>query len=247
MFNSLNRVEWFFNVDPLQQMKDYMKSSSGNAKDDVIRRIDSRTHFFDIICLPGSKEALYFQQAPAFLKEYAYKWWIEHKQYIADWPLFTQLLTLQFGEKNDYLIEQRLNQCKQQANEPVIEYFYDMLDLCRQHDPDTSNKQMIQKLITNLRLALYQDASKDAYATPSQFLTKIQHLENIQKLTELRHAESESPVVWHDANNASMSPHPSQFNRQILDQYITHTIRLVRSHLDRQVRLDCQTSIDIWT
>ena len=211
----IHPVHFVINVDPLQQMKDFVKPFSENANDDVIKWIDSVTHFFDIIRLPGTKEALYFQYAPAFLKEYANKWWIEHKQYITDWPMFTQLLILQFGEKNEYLIEQRLNQRKQQANEPVIKYFYDMLDLCRQYDADMSNKQKIQKLIAGLRLGLYQDAIKDMYTTPSEFLTKVQHLENIQKLIELRHAESDSPVVWHDVNNASTSSQPSQFNRQI--------------------------------
>ena len=207
-------LHFVINVDPLQQMKDFVKPFSGSTNENVTKWIESVIHFFDVLRLPGTKEALYFQYAPAFLKEYAFKWWMEHKRNITDWSTFTQLLTQQFGERNEYLIEQRLNQRKQQFNEPVIKYFYDMLDLCRQYDPEMSNKQKIQKLINGLRLILYQDAIKDTYANPSEFLSKVQHLENIQRLIELRQTQSESPTDWHNTENTSTAPRPHQQDRQ---------------------------------
>ncbi|CAF2847699.1 unnamed protein product [Rotaria sp. Silwood2] len=62
------------NTDPLQQMKDFVKPFNGNPNDEVIKWLESIVHYFDIAQISGDKETLYFQYAPAFLKEYAYKW-----------------------------------------------------------------------------------------------------------------------------------------------------------------------------
>ncbi|CAF1546738.1 unnamed protein product, partial [Rotaria sordida] len=49
-----------------------------------------------------------------------------------------------------------------------------------------SDKQKIRKLTNGLKLSLYQEAIKETYSTSFDFLIKVQQLENIQKLIELR-------------------------------------------------------------
>lgn len=188
-------IQYVVNIDPLQQMKDFVKPFYGNSEEDASKWVDSIVHFFDIIRLPGNKDELCFQYAPAFLKAYAYRWWIENKSLIYDWSIFKRMFIEQFGDKNEYLIEQQLNQRKQQPIEPVIKYFYDMIELCHKCDPTMSDKQKIRKLIHGLRLSLYQEAIKDDYSTPKQFLIKVQQLENIEKLIQLRQTSlEESPT-----------------------------------------------------
>ncbi|CAF2952547.1 unnamed protein product [Rotaria sp. Silwood2] len=167
-------------------MKDFIKRFFGNPDDDASKWLASINHFFDILRLPGNKDELCFQYAPAFLKTYAYRWWTENKSFISDWSLFRQMFIEQFGEKNEYISEQQMNQRKQQSHEPVIKYYYDMMELCHKCDPTMSNKQKVHKLILGLRLSLYQEAIKDDYSTPKEFLVKVQQLENIEKLVELR-------------------------------------------------------------
>ncbi|CAF1605405.1 unnamed protein product [Didymodactylos carnosus] len=196
-------MHFIINTDPLQQMKDFVKPFYGKSDDDVDKWIESIIHYFDVARLPGDKEQLYFQYAPAFLKEYAYKWWTEEKPCIWNWLTFKQLLMEKFGKKNEYFIEQQLDQRKQQFNEPVIKYYYDIIDLCKRYDPNMSDKQKIRKLTNGLRFSLYQDAIKETYATPSEFLTKVQHLENIQKLIELRQSQIEGSTIWKDADSTS--------------------------------------------
>jgi hypothetical protein len=196
-------LHFVINTDPLQQMKDFVKPFHGTDNDDVIKWIESIVHYFDIARLPGDKEKLYLQYAPAFLKEYAYKWWADNKHRISNWQTFTQLIIEQFGHKNEYFIEQQLDQRKQQADEPVIKYYYDIIDLCKKYDPKMSNKQKIHKLMNGLRLSLYQDAIKETYSTPSEFLTKVQHFENIQKLIDLRQMQMEVSTVWKDIDDTS--------------------------------------------
>jgi hypothetical protein len=179
-------IQYVLNIDPLQQMKDFVKPFLGNPEDDATKWLDSIVHFIDIIRLPANKDELCFQYAPAFLKAYAYRWWNENKNFIYDWSCFKRMFIEQFGEKNEYLLEQQLNQRKQQPNEPVIKYYYDMIDLCHKCDPTMSDKQKIRKLILGLRLSLYQEAIKEDYSTPKQFLIKAQQFENIEKLVELR-------------------------------------------------------------
>lgn len=74
----------------------------------------------------------------------------------------------QFGEKNEYLLEQQLNQRQQRCNEPMIKYYYDMIELCRKYDPLMSDKQKVRKLIQGLRLSLYQEVIKHDYSTPKE-------------------------------------------------------------------------------
>jgi predicted nucleic acid-binding OB-fold protein len=92
------------NTDPLQQMKDFVKPFYGNSNDDVVKWVESIVHYFDVARVTGNKEQLYFQYAPAFLEEYAYKWWSEKEQGISNWFTFKQMLIEQFDRKNEYLI-----------------------------------------------------------------------------------------------------------------------------------------------
>lgn len=198
-------AHFIISTDPLQQMKDFVRPFYGNPEDDIGKWIESITHYFDIARLPGEKEQLYLQYAPAFLKEYAYKWWTENKHAVSDWSAFKQLVTEQFGNKNDFLLERQLDQRKQQLNEPVIKYYYDIISLCKKYDPKISDKQKICKLTNGLRLSLYQEAIKETYATSSEFLSKVQHLESIQKLIELRQTQVDNATSW----NKSYSQVPS--------------------------------------
>ena len=189
-------AHFIISTDPLQQMKDFVRPFYGNPEDDIGKWIESITHYFDIARLPGEKEQLYLQYAPAFLKEYAYKWWTENKRDVSDWSTFKYMLTEQFGNKNDFLLERQLDQRKQQFNEPVTKYYYDIISLFKKYDPNMSDKQKICKLTNGLRLSLYQEAIKETYATSSEFLSKVQHLESIQKLIELRQTQMDNSTPW---------------------------------------------------
>ena len=179
-------IQYVLNIDPLQQMKDFVKPFFGNSEEDAIKWVDSIIHFVEIIRLPARKEDLCYQYAPAFLKANAYRWWNENKNLLSDWSSFKRMFIEQFGEKNEYLMEQQLNQRKQLPNEPVLQYYYDMIDLCHKCDPSMSDKQKVRKLILGLRLSLYQEAIKEHYSTPKQFLARVEQFENIEKLVELR-------------------------------------------------------------
>lgn len=179
-------VQYVINIDPLQQMKDFVKPFNGSSEVDPRRWLDSITNFFDIVRLPGNREDLCFQYGPAFLKAYALRWWTDNKDCICDWRTFCRTFLEQFAERNEYLLEQQLQQRKQQPSEPVVKYYYDMIELCHRCDPAMPDRQKIRKLIHGLRLPLFQEAIKDEYTTPKEFLRKIQQLENLEKLVELR-------------------------------------------------------------
>ncbi|CAF3324288.1 unnamed protein product [Rotaria socialis] len=213
------------NTDPLQQMKDFVKSFNGNPTDDVTKWLDSIIHYFDIAQISGDKETLYFQYAPAFLKEYAYRWWTDQKHYIFSWSTFKQALMTQFAEKNEYLIEQQFDQRKQQLNEPVIKYYYDIIDLCKKYDSHMSDKQKIRKLTNGLKLSLYQEAIKESYSTPYEFLTKVQQLENTQKLIESRQDQTAQVSNIMNHNNKFSSPHHRSNNYTTKSMYYPSSVQ----------------------
>lgn len=181
------------NSDPLQQMKEFVKPFHGRDQDDVHKWLESITHYFSVTRLPGVQEQLYLQYAPAFLKDIAYKWWKENKQEDWSWQTFKQALICQFGNKNEHLLARQLDQRRQQYNEPVIQYYYDILELCNKYDPDMSDKQKVFKLINGLRWSLYTEAVKDVYTNPAEFLSKVQQVENVQRIIELRQAQLTNP------------------------------------------------------
>lgn len=190
---NMTPVQVMVTTDPLQQMKDFVKPFHGHMEEDVHKWIESIVHYFNIAKLPGNQEALYLQYAPAFLKSYAYQWWKENKRNDWDWNMFKQSIVDQFGKMNEYLIGRQLDQRKQQYNESVLKYYYDMMDLCNKYDPTMSNKQKIYKLTNGLRLSLYQEAMKTSYSTPTEFLTKVQQIESIQQLVEQRQMQARAP------------------------------------------------------
>jgi hypothetical protein len=227
--SSIPSIQYVINIDPLQQMKDFVKPFFGNPEDDASKWLASINHFFDIIRLPGNKDDLCFQYAPAFLKTYAYRWWIENKSFIGDWSRFKEMFIEQFGEKNEYLLEQQLNQRRQQSNEPVIKYYYDMMELCHKCDSTMSDKQKVRKLILGLRLSLYQEAIKDDYFTPKEFLIKVQQLENIEKLVELRQTSITDSMTRQPLNHD-----PSSYPQIESSSYVHHQNPSFSSHQSSQ-------------
>lgn len=208
--NDLARMKVIVNTDPLQQMKDFVKVFHGNSDEDVYKWLESIVHYFNVAQFPGNQERLYLQYAPAFLKSYAYEWWKENKLDEWNWEMFKSTIIEQFGKTNEYLIGRQLDQRKQQYNESVIKYYYDVLELCNKYDPTMSNKQKIYKLTNGLQLSLYQEAIKMTYTTPIEFLTKVQQIENIQKLIEHRRMQMRVPDELHNETYSDLS---NRYNR----------------------------------
>ncbi|CAF3262391.1 unnamed protein product [Rotaria sp. Silwood2] len=203
-------------------MKDFVKPFNGNPNDDIIKWLESIVHYFGIAQISGDKETLYFQYAPAFMKEYAYKWWANQKHYIFSWSIFKQAVITQFSEKNEYLIAQQFDQRKQQINEPVIKYYYDIIDLCKKYNSDMTDKQKIRKLTNGLKLSLYQEAIKETYSTSFDFLTKVQQLENIQKLIELRQNQTtQVSTIMKNDDKLSLPSHFYQSSSRQPNNYST--------------------------
>lgn len=203
-------------TDPLQQMKDFVKPFYGNREEDVYKWIESITHYFNVARLPGDQDALYLQYAPAFLKSYAYEWWKENKRPDWTWLTFKQSIFEQFGKTNEYLIDRLLDQRKQQYNESVIKYYYDVIDLCNKYDSNMSDKQKVHKLTKGLRFSLYQEAIKQTYTSPTDFLIKVQQIENVQQLIEHRQMQMDQEDQRRTTmNNPQMNVNQYRANERV--------------------------------
>ncbi|CAF4348090.1 unnamed protein product [Rotaria socialis] len=141
------------------------------------------------------------------------------------WSIFKQALITQFAEKNEYLIEQQSDQRKQQLNESVSKYYYDIIDLCKKYHPHISGKQEIRKLTNGLKLSLYQAAIKERYSTPYDFLTTAQQLENIQKLIELIPDQTTQVSNIMNNNNKLSSPHHRSNNYTAKPMYYPSSVQ----------------------
>ncbi|CAF4129648.1 unnamed protein product [Rotaria magnacalcarata] len=79
---------------------------------------------------------------------------------------------------------QQFDQRKQQLNEPVIKYYYDIADLCKKYDPHMSDKQKIRKLANGLKLSLYQEVIKESVWV---WVATLFNIEQQQQLSKLRY------------------------------------------------------------
>ncbi|CAF4467673.1 unnamed protein product [Rotaria socialis] len=183
-------------------IKDFVEPFNGNhSTDDITKCLDSIIHYFDIAQIS------------------------DQKHYIFSWSIFKQALITQFAEKNEYLIEQQSDQRKQQLNESVSKYYYDIIDLCKKYHPHISGKQEIRKLTNGLKLSLYQAAIKESYSTPYDFLTKAQQLENIQKLIELIPDQTTQVSNIINNNNKLSSPHHRSNNYTAKPMYYPSSVQ----------------------
>jgi hypothetical protein len=66
-------------------------------------------------------------------------------------------------------------------------------------------------------VSLYQDAIKETYTTPSEFLAKVEQLENIQKLIELRQTQNEQiDQQYNPYYPPNHQPYPPEYGNQYL-------------------------------
>jgi hypothetical protein len=76
---------------------------------------------------------------------------------------------------------------------------------------------------------LYQEAIKDDYFTPKEFLVKVQHLENIEKLVELRQTSITDSMTRQPLNND-----PSSYPQIESSSYVHHQNPSFSSHQSSQ-------------
>ncbi|CAF0806681.1 unnamed protein product [Didymodactylos carnosus] len=220
-------------VEPthLQQKKDFVVPFHGRPTEHVTKWVKSINHYFDVVSTYGNKQILAYQYAPGFLKDNALEWWLKHNRHSHDWNSLTQQLIQQFPPPLDHidkqLIYQQLYSRKQQNDESVTKYYYDVIHLYNQCDNSISDRDKVDKLIHGLKISLYQEAMRQHIGsqcqTPNELSIKLQQMEIIENIIAYRQCETQSsamdntnsrqPGYYRQRNYAAFNPQNNYYQQ----------------------------------
>ncbi|CAF0861499.1 unnamed protein product [Didymodactylos carnosus] len=146
---------------------------------------------------------------PTFLKDGARIWHESNKQQMRDWQQFKALFRRQFvshlSVTDKLLLANQLNNRRQALNEPVTQYYHDMMKLCRQYDPDMDDAERRTKLLNGLKVELLDKIlPQPMFGTTNDLLLALQQIEAGQKFTSQRMNDSTVIVEERPAQSTTM-------------------------------------------
>ena len=191
---------------------------SGTSNENVNDWLEIITLKFDIIGYDASQKRRF---VPQYLDGNALKWHITHREELATWDAYTRALSAAFPrlqtasrDMNLQLLKNRL----QTTTESFTQYYNAILALCRQHQPDMDDRQIVDWLKAGMTITLYERLQGEEFATPQDLLVRAQRLELDHAVLVLRQralvpsidapqAPLPPPELHHATQSTSYSPH----------------------------------------
>ncbi|CAF1649883.1 unnamed protein product [Didymodactylos carnosus] len=102
-----------------------------------------------------------------FLAGAGKEWFIENTETITTWTVFKhEFLKIHSSPATKQLAAQRLRNRQQRLNEPIIEYYIDIMKLCKTVDPDMTAVSKVDNLLHGLKSSLMKEVLRHAPETP---------------------------------------------------------------------------------
>jgi len=169
---------------------DTIPTFSGEPHDNVHEWLDTVSLKFDIIGYNPLQKRRFIAQ---YLSGNALKWHLTHRDALLAWDEYIQAIAAGFPhpittsrDMNLKLLRDR----KQGPAESFIEYYTSMVDLCRKHDPQMANVQIIDWLKAGMKLNLYERLQGEEFNTPQALLVRAQRVELANAVLDARKRES---------------------------------------------------------
>ncbi|UYV75292.1 hypothetical protein LAZ67_12003347 [Cordylochernes scorpioides] len=135
----------------------------------------------------GWDESMCLANVVFFLEGAARCWFDNVEESITTWNTFKEEFTRTFGDKEDYVrrIESSLKVRAQKPDESVELYIQDVLNLCRQLNPNMSEEDRVGHLMKGVAENIYQALLAIEVTTTGEF---TQHCRRIEKLNKIESA-----------------------------------------------------------
>ncbi|CAF4710410.1 unnamed protein product, partial [Rotaria magnacalcarata] len=118
-----------------------------------------------------------------FLDGHPKQWFIENITIFESWNVFkTQFLHIYLSPSSKQLASNRLRTRQQRYDETVIEYYTDVIKLCRLVDTNMTDASKLDHLYHGLKPSLMKDVLRGAPSTPADFLEQARREENLDRL-----------------------------------------------------------------
>lgn len=118
---------------------------------------------------------------PTFLAGPAKNWFNENHAVFESWTTFkAEFINVYTSPSTKQLASQRLRHRQQGIDETVIEYYTNILKLCKIVDPEMTNATKLDYLYHGLRPSLLKDVFRKQPQTPAEFLEHARHEEVLE-------------------------------------------------------------------
>lgn len=183
--------------DPSSLMEQYQYKAvinsiptfSGETREKVDDWLEIISLKFDILAYEPQQRRRFI---PQYLAGNALKWHFAHREDLNQWHDYTTALRTAFPQvittSRDMNLQMLRNR-KQKDSESFTEYYASILELCRQHDSDMADPQLIDWLKAGMKLTLYERLQGEDFPTPQSLLTRAQRLELDNAVFEARKRE----------------------------------------------------------
>ena len=161
----------------LRNIVDSIPTFSGDPNQNVRDWIEIISLKFDIIDYDPLQRRRFL---PQYLYGAALKWHLANRDTLPDLGPYLRALELAFPQVTTTSRDMNLQLLKnrvQGPSEPFHLYYNAVVDLCRQHNPEMADVQIVDWLKAGMRLELFEKLHGDEFLTPQSLLLRTQRLE----------------------------------------------------------------------
>ena len=140
---------------------------------------------------------------PSCLETAAHDWFNDNKNSIPTWQIFMQKLLKPFESSGKTDISfNRLRHYEQGPYENVKQYYFEIMKLCKEANPNMDEASKLQYLKDGLKPSLRFDVLLKNPKDPEEFLDYAKKVEELKSLDETQHARDEMLPLHHTLSSS---------------------------------------------
>ncbi|CAF3295255.1 unnamed protein product, partial [Rotaria sp. Silwood2] len=167
----------------------------------------------DTFRMADMTEAQALQIIPTFLEGHPKQWFTDNRTIFESWNIFkAQFIHTYSSPSSKQLASNRLRTRQQRHDEAVIEYYTDVMKLCKLVDPTMTDASKIDHLFHGLKPSIMKEVFRRAPSTPAEFLEQARQEENLDCFvnTSFQHTNDSDTQATNYSNN-SLYRSPQKF------------------------------------
>lgn len=179
----------------LRNIVDSIPTFSGEPTQDVRDWLEIVSLKFDIIGYDPLQRRRFI---PQYLYGAALKWHLVNREAFPEWEDYTRAIELAFPQLTATSRDMNLQRLKnrvQGPTEPFNLYYNAVVELCRQHNPEMTDLQVVDWLKAGMRIDLFEKLQGNEFLTPRSLLLRTQRLELDHEVLTARQRGSFVPAT----------------------------------------------------
>ena len=161
----------------LRNIVDSIPTFSGEPTQDVRDWLEIVSLKFDIIGYDPLQRRRFI---PQYFYGAALKWHLVNREAFPEWRDYTRAIELAFPQLTATSRDMNLQLLKNRVQGPTESfniYYNAVVELCRQHNPDMTDVQVVDWLKAGMRIDLFEKLQGNEFLTPRSLLLRTQRLE----------------------------------------------------------------------